>query len=107
MWRALIPNVIFWGVIVLGLTPPIYLVTTTFYILVVKHQEPSQISTLTGKSAERGQYVYTQYASLKVGPLEVQFFPRFWAALVAAVGIVLLITGLFVLLHVPTPLQEL
>ena len=107
MWRALLPNVIFWGVIVLGLTASIYLVTTTFYILVVKNQEPSQLSTLPGKSAERGQYVYTQHASLKVGPLEVQFFPRLGAALVVSAGIVLLITGLFVLLHVPTTLREL
>jgi hypothetical protein len=76
-----------------------------FTLFCAATKESPSDSTLEGKF-EYGQYLYTQHAVIKIGAWQLQFFPRFSAALVALAGIVLLLIGLYILLHVPTPPYE-
>lgn len=88
-------KLIFWGVLCVGLILPIAILLTSFSArLPREHQEKEAI----GLNSD--QYVYTHHVGLRIGPLKFKFSPRPWATFLGIIGLILLVSGLIVLLHV-------
>jgi len=103
MSLGIVSKTVIWVLLAVGMLPAIYVVLVTFYVLTLEPYVTEGLPQPSAELAKTESHGFTQHALVKVGPLEVKFFPRFWAAGMAVTGAVLLIGGVFILLHVPTP----
>lgn len=102
MTSALLMKGLLWLVLIVGLIPPLIIIGGTL-VGSLKNYEDPDLSKNDTPLTQGEMFVVTRHAGFSVGPLTISFHPRIWPAALGAVGIVFLVTGLFVLLHLPIP----
>ncbi len=100
MTSAIFVKVGFWVILILGIVPSLFVVGGILFGAWKNNVDVDLLVKGVSNSQEE-MFVVTRHAGWSIGPIALNFHPRVWAAGLSAVGIVFLVTGLVILLHVP------
>lgn len=93
-----------WLMLVVGLGPSLYILVAAFWSsLALATLDVSERTRIEAEASEEDVHIYTHHLLVQVGSMKLKMWPRLWAAFLASAGIVCVVIGLLVLLHVPTP----
>ncbi|MGE0642538.1 MAG: hypothetical protein AB7P24_02580 [Nitrospira sp.] len=93
---------VFWIVLAIGMLPAILLVVSSYRTSGIQDEYEAGVGPKGIEVSEEENILYTHHAALQIGPINLEFFPRFWVAIMCTIGLALFFVGLVILLHIET-----
>ena len=90
-------KVLVWVVTMIGLIPAFALILCIAWALGPSRTELDRAHPIAGTDQNVHRVLVSQ--SILFGSWRVEWYPRIWAAIMLALGVLLVVAGLFVLLH--------